>query len=60
MNQKVNAFVNPSSPNPRQRENIKLNFYFQISLWWLKRFFEGLKSVHKTFRGTKKGMKIMI
>ena len=60
MNQKANAYVNPSSPNPRQRENIKLIFYFQTTLWCLKKFYEGLKGVHKTFRGIKKGMKIMI
>ena len=29
-----NFVFNPSRPNPERRENIKLNFYFQISLWW--------------------------
>ena len=33
---------------------IKLNFYFHTSLWCLKRFYEGLKGLHKTFWGTKK------
>ena len=33
---------------------IKLNFYFHTSLWCLKRFYEGLKGLHKTFSGTKK------
>ena len=33
---------------------IKLNFYFHPSLWCLKRFYEGLKGLHKTFWGTKK------
>ena len=47
----VNIF-NPSRPG--QREKIKLNFYFQTALWCLKRFYEGLKGLHKTFRGTKK------
>ena len=28
---------------------IKLNFYFHTSLWCLKRFYEGLKGLHKTF-----------
>ena len=28
---------------------IKLNFYFHTSLWFLKRFYEGLKGLHKTF-----------
>ena len=32
---------NPSRPNPRRREKIKLNFYFQTSLRYLKRFYEG-------------------
>ena len=33
----------PPRPNPQRREQINLNFYFQISLWCLKRFYEGLK-----------------
>ena len=40
---------NPSRPNPGRREKIKLNFYFHTSLWCLKRFYEGLKSLHKDF-----------
>ena len=31
---------------------INLNFYFHTSLWCLKRFYEGLKGLHKTFRDT--------
>ena len=34
--------------------NIELNFYFHTSLWCFKRFYEGLKGLHKTFRGTTK------
>ena len=30
-----------------QSEKIKLNFYFHTSLWCLKRFYEGLKGLHK-------------
>ena len=41
-------------PNPRRREKIKLNFYLHTSLWCLERFYEGLKSYHKTFWGTTK------
>ena len=41
--------VNPSRPNPGQREKIKLTFYFHTSLWSRKRFYEGLKGLHKTF-----------
>ena len=33
---------NPSRPKPGQRKKIKLNFYFNTSLWYLKRFYEGL------------------
>ena len=40
---------NPSCPNPGRREKIKLNFYFHTSLRCLKRFYEGLKGLHKTF-----------
>ena len=34
--------VNPSRPDPGQREKINFDFYFYISLWCLKRFYEGL------------------
>ena len=33
---------------------INLNFYFHTSLWYLKEFYEGLKGLRKTFRGTAK------
>ena len=42
-------YVNPLRPNPGQREKIELIFYFHTSLWCLKRFYEGLKGLHKTF-----------
>ena len=42
----VACIFNPSSPDPGRREKINLNFYFHISLWCLKRFYEGL---HKPF-----------
>ena len=32
----------------------KLHFYFHTSLWCLRRFYEGLKDLHKTFWGTTK------
>ena len=44
--------VNPSTPEIGRKEKINLNFYFQTSLWCLKRFYEGLKGLkglHKTF-----------
>ena len=34
--------------------NIKLHFYFHTSLWCLKRFYEGLESLYKTFCGATK------
>ena len=45
-----------SAPIPDE-EKINLIFYFYTSLWWLKRFYEGLKGLkglHKTFWGTTK------
>ena len=46
-------------PAPRISESyikikINLNFYFHTSLWCLKRFYEGLKGLHKPFRETTK------
>ena len=35
---------------------IKLNFYFHTSLWCLKRFYEGLKDLYKTFLRHRKEM----
>ena len=43
------AWFRTSHPNPGRREKTELNFYFHTSLWRLKRFHEGLKSLHKTF-----------
>ena len=44
----------PSRPNPGRREKKKLNFYFHTTLRCLRRFYEGLKGLHKTFWGTAK------
>ena len=52
--------IKPFRPNPGQREKIKLNFYFNTSLWCLQRFYEGLTGLHKTFRGTTKKCEIKI
>ena len=49
---------NPSRPDPGGKEKIKLNFYFHNFLWCLKKFYEGLKGLHKTFCGTTKSVKI--
>ena len=47
-NQNCTTF-NPSRPDPGRREKNDLYFYFQTSLWCLKRFCGGLKGLHKTF-----------
>ena len=36
------------------KRKINLNFYFQTYLWFLKRFHEGIKGLHKTNRGALK------
>ena len=43
--------IDPSSPDPVQREKVNWNFYFHTSLFSFKRFYEGLKGFHKTFLG---------
>ena len=45
--------INASRSDPRLREKINLIF-FHTSLWCLKRFYEGLKGLRKTFWGTTK------
>ena len=42
-------YFNPSRPDLRRREKINWNFHFYFSLWCLKRFYEGLKGLHKIF-----------
>ena len=41
-------------PDPERKEKINLNFYFNTFLCCLKRFYEGLYGLHKTFWGTTK------
>ena len=41
------------SARSRRKRKINFNFPFQTSLWYLNRFYEGLKSLHKTFWCTK-------
>ena len=51
----VCTIFNAYRTNPEQKEKNNLNFYFHTSLWCFKRFYEGLKGLHKTFwRTTKK------
>ena len=45
--------LNPSHPDSG-KEKISLNFYFHTSLSCLKKFYEGLKGLHKTFWDTTK------
>ena len=42
-------FANLSRPDPGQREKINLNIYFYTCLLCLKKSYEGLKDLHKTF-----------
>ena len=44
----------PFRPNPVRREKIEINFYFHTFLWYLKKLYEGLDGLHKTFWGTRK------
>ena len=52
------CIFNPSRPDLGRREKINLNFYFHFSLWCLKRFYEGLKGLHKTFKASQRSVKI--
>ena len=49
-------FITPSPciSDSSIKVKINLNFYFHTSLWCLKRFYEGLKGFHKSFRGNLK------
>ena len=40
--------LNLLAPIPDKKE-INLNFYFNTSLWWRKKFYEGLEGLHETF-----------
>ena len=46
--------ANPSCVDLGLTEKNNLNFYFHTSLWCLKRFYEGLKDLHKTYWDTTK------
>ena len=50
----LQAYINPFPPDPGRTEKINLNFYFH-TLWCLKRFYQVLKGLHKTFGGTTRG-----
>ena len=41
--------LTPLVPIPDEKKKIKLDIYLHTSLWCLKRFYEGLKGLHKTF-----------
>ena len=49
-------FITPSTRISDSSIEVKINWniYFHTSLWCLKRFYEGLKGFHKSFRGTLK------
>ena len=46
--------LTPLVPIPDEKKKIKLDIYLHTSLWCLKRFYEGLQGLHKTFWGTRK------
>ena len=48
------VYINRKTERMNEEKKIKLNVYFHTSLWCLKRFYEGLKGLHKTFWGTTK------
>ena len=45
----ISTFI-PSRPDPGRRGENDLNFYFHTSLWYLRRFFEGLGGLLKAFK----------
>ena len=55
-----NIGINPSPPDPGQREKINVNFYFRASLWCLKRFYEGLKAFINPFDEPQRSVKTKI
>ena len=52
--------LEPSHPDPGQREKINLNFHFHTSSWCPKRFYEGLKAFIKPFETLQRSLKIKI
>ena len=51
------VIANPSRPNHKWREKVKINFYFHTSLWCLKR---SLKAFIKPFEALQRSVKIKI
>ena len=51
---KIHTFLTLPALIPDKEKKMNLNFYFHTSLWCIKRFYEGLKGLHKTFCGTTK------
>ena len=41
--------INPSRPDPGRIEKINLKFCFQVSFWWLKRFYQGFEDTTKKY-----------
>ena len=60
MDHKVCFFPFPFISESLIKIKINLNFYFHTYLWCLKRFYEGVKGLHKTFCGTTKKIKIEV
>ena len=52
------SLLNPSRPNPRQREKNYLDFHFHTSLWSSKGFMKALKAFIKPFAAPQRSAKI--
>ena len=52
--------MNSSRPDPGRKEKINLNFYFDTSLRFLRRFNESLKAFIKPFEAPQRSVKILI
>ena len=51
------SVINPSRPDPRRREKVHVHFYSHISLWCLKKFYEGLVFLCGALKGYMKALK---
>ena len=56
----ISGNINPSRPDPGQREKNNLNFYFHSFLWCLKRFLKVFKAFIKPFEAPQISVKINI
>ena len=59
-NRFLTSKLNPSHPNPGQREKINLNFYFHTSLRYSNGFMKALKAFINPFEPPQRSVKIII